>query len=128
MVNTISGVRPTQHPPLGLFPQYQFYRPGLPPTMLQSTGMPPTFYYSIPGPGPTALGRPPPTPVMQARSFHRATSVSLHTPASGPQSPLQQVPQPQQSAQQTAFSPAFITTTVQPLPPPGRGVFSSNLS
>ncbi|VDK36156.1 unnamed protein product [Taenia asiatica] len=114
VTNTMGAVRSPQQAPFASFPQYRLYRPGLPPQMLQSSGMPPTFYYSVPGPGPTALARPPPTPVMQTRAFHRATSVPLQS-----QAPLPPPPQaPQQ--QQAVFSPGFNTTTVQPLPPLGR--------
>ena len=119
IINTIAAVRPGQHPPLGSLQKYQIYHPGLPPTMIQSSGMPQNFYYSIPPPGSTALARAPPTPVMQTRSFQRTASVS----GPGQQPPLQQ----QQLPQQTSFSPAYITTTVQPLPPPGRGVLLSYL-
>lgn len=117
MANPMCAVRG----PFTAYPQYRFYRPGMPPgpqAMMQNSGMPPTFYYSVPGAGATGLNRPPPTPLMQARTFHRAASVPVQTQA-GPQGTQQQ---PQQQGQgQAIFSPAYIATTIQPLSLPGRG-------
>lgn len=114
----MGAIRSPQQAPFASFPQYRLYRPGLPPQMLQSSGMPQTFYYSVPGPGPAALARPPPTPVMQTRAFHRATSVPLQS-----QAPLPPPPQAsqQQQQQQAVFASGFNATTVQPLPPLARG-------
>lgn len=111
MANTLGAVRG----PFTPYPQYRLYRPGMAPpqAMLQTAGMPPTFYYSVPAPGSTGLNRPPPTPVVQARSFHRATLVPIQTQGA-----------PQGPQQQAVFSPAYIATTVQPLPQPGRGKIS----
>ncbi|EUB57477.1 Dystrobrevin-1 [Echinococcus granulosus] len=113
VANTMGAVRPPQQAPFASFPQYRLCRPGLPASMLQSSGMPPTFYYSVPAPGSAALARPPPTPVMQTRAFHRATSVPLQS-----QAPLP--PPPQAPQQQAVFPPGFNATTVQPLPSLGR--------
>ncbi|KAM3183225.1 hypothetical protein ACTXT7_010767 [Hymenolepis weldensis] len=110
IANTLGTVRG----PFASYPQYRFYRPGvpLPQAMIQNPGIQPTFHYSVPGPGATGLNRPPPTPIMQARTFHRATSVPIQTQA-GPQGPQQQQGQP-------VFSPTYVATTVQPLLLPGK--------
>nr|CDS29635.1 dystrobrevin [Hymenolepis microstoma] len=107
MANTLGAVRG----PFASYPHYRFYRPGMLPTqaVMQNHGMQTVFQYPVPGPGATGLNRLPPTPIMQARTFHRATSVPIQTQAG-----------PQMQQGQPVFSSAYVTTAVQPLPPPGR--------